>query len=140
MVLFHFSLSYAGELVAKEAVNYYNEAVKAQKAANFAVADINYQKTLLLDPNNSKWKKFITNNYGVMYAQQGNLEKAEASFNEVLKIDPNYQPAKLNLGYIYEKRRSRLESLEYWLKVLNIDLDQLKPKDFILEENPQETK
>ena len=101
-VLFYFSLSYAGELVSKEAVNYYNEGVKAQKAANFAAAEISYQKTLLIDPNNTKWQKFILNNWAVMYAQQGDLEKAEAAFNEVLEMDPNYEPAKLILGFIYK--------------------------------------
>lgn len=132
IILFFFNFSYAGELVSQEAVNYYNEGVKAQKADNFSAADIAYQKALLLDPYNPKWNKFIINNRGIMYAQSGDLEKAEASFNEVLKIDPNYQPAQFNLGLIYEKRRSRLESLEYWAKVF--ELDKLKPQDFIIEE------
>jgi tetratricopeptide (TPR) repeat protein len=97
---------------------------------------------LLVDPYNPDWKKFILNNQGIMYAQQGDLEKAEAAFNEALKIDPEYETAKLNLGFIYEQRRSRLESIEYWLKVLNIDLDKVKPKGFVVEEGQkkEETK
>lgn len=128
------NLSYAAELVSKEAVNYYNEGVKAQKAGNFAMAEINYQKTLLLDPYNTSWQKFIINNRGVMYARQGDLEKSEAAFDEALRIDPNYKPAQLNLGFIYETRRTKLESLEYWLKVLNINLTEVKPKGFVIEE------
>jgi Tfp pilus assembly protein PilF len=72
-----------------------------------------------------------------MYAQQGDLEKAEAAFNEVLEMDPNYEPAKLNLGFIYEQRRSELESIKYWLGVLKINLDEVKPKGFVIEEGPK---
>lgn len=134
MLLAFYNLTSAGELISKEAVNYYNEGVKAQKASNFDMAEIAYQKTLLLDPYNTNWQKFIINNRGVMYAKLGDLEKAEAAFNEALKIDPNYEPAKLNLGFIYEKRRSKLESIEYWLKILNINLEDAKPKGFVIEE------
>jgi len=134
VLLFYFSLAYAGELASQEAVNYYNEGVKAQKAANFAAADSAYQRVLLLDPYNPKWQKFILNNRAVIYAQQGDLEKAEAAFNDVLVMDPNYQPAKLNLGFIYEQRRSELESIKYWLGVLKINLDEVKPKGFVIEE------
>jgi len=134
MLLAFYNLASAGELISKEAVNHYNEGVNAQKASNFDMAEIAYQKTLLLDPYNTNWQKFIINNRGVIYAQLGDLEKAEAAFNEALKIDPNYEPAKLNLGFIYEKRRSKLESIEYWLKILNINLEEAKPKGFVIEE------
>lgn len=133
-LLLFFSLADAGELVSPEAVNYYHEGVKAQKAGNFAAAETCYQKVLLLDPYHTKWQKFILNNRAVMSAQQGDLEKAEAAFNEVLTMDPDYQPAKLSLGLIYEKRRSELESIKYWLNLLKIDLEAAKPKNFIIEE------
>ena len=126
--------AFAGELISKEAVNYYNEGVKLQKASNFAMADSLYQKTLLVDPYNSKWQKFILNNRGVMKAQQGSIEEAEILFNRSLQIDPEYLPSKLNLGFIYEQRRSELESIKYWLSVLNINLDDIKPKGFVLGE------
>jgi tetratricopeptide (TPR) repeat protein len=126
--------SFAGELISKEAVSYYNEGVKLQKASNFAMADSFYQKTLLVDPYNSKWQKFILNNRGAMKALQGSIEEAEILFRRSLQVDPSYLPAKLNLGFIYEKRRSELESIKYWLKVLNINLDDIKPKGFVLGE------
>jgi tetratricopeptide (TPR) repeat protein len=140
VLLMSCSLSFAGELTSKEAVNYFNDGVKAQKECKLQEAEMNYQKTILLDPSNRDLQKFIVNNRGVMYVQQGDLEKAEAAFNEVLKMDPNYRPAQLNLGFIYDKTRSRLESIEYWLKILNINLDELKPKDYILEESRQKSK
>ena len=125
---------FGGELISKEADDYYNEGLKLQKASNFMMADSFYGKTLLVDPYNNKWQKFILNNRGVMKAQQGEVEEAEVLFNKSLKIDPDYLPAKLNLGFIYEKRRSELESMRYWLKVLNINLDDVKPKGFVLGE------
>jgi tetratricopeptide (TPR) repeat protein len=136
-VLLFLGNSFAGELVSKEAVNYYNEGVKLQKASNFAMADSMYQKTLLVDPYNTKWQKFILNNRGVMKAQQGSIEEGEVFFERSLQVDPNYLPARLNLGFIYEQRRSELESIKYWLKVLNINLDDIKPKGFVLGETPE---
>jgi len=124
----------AGELVAQEAITYYKEGVKAQKGSNFEAADVSYKKCLLVDPSNRNWKKYIFNNYGIMYAKQGDMESAEKAFNEALKIDPDYLPAKLNLGFVYDKRRTELEAIKYWLKALNIDLNQVRPKDFVIED------
>ncbi|MFA5411297.1 MAG: tetratricopeptide repeat protein [Candidatus Omnitrophota bacterium] len=133
-LLLFFNLAYAGELTAQEAVNYYNEGVKAQRAGNFTMAESSYQKALFVDPYNRNWQKLILNNRAVIYAQQGDLEKAEAALYEVLEMDPDYRPAQLNLGFIYEQGRSELESIKYWLGVLNINLDEVKPKDFVIEE------
>jgi tetratricopeptide (TPR) repeat protein len=133
-VLFFAGNSFAGEVISKEAVNYYQEGLKLQKASNFAMADSFYQKTLLVDPYNSKWQKFILNNRGAMKAQQGSMDEAEILFKRSLQVDPAYLPAQLNLGFIYEQRRSELESIKYWLSVLNINLDDVKPKGFVLGE------
>ncbi len=137
--LFSFTYALSGEVVSKEAANYYAQGVKQQKGDNFIQADTFYQKTLLVDPSNLKWKRNILNNRGVMLAQQGFLDEAEESLLESLKIDPNYLPAKLNLGFIYEARRSELESITYWLKVLQINLDDVKPKGFVLGEPEPES-
>lgn len=136
---FSYNLSYAGELISKEAVNYFNEGVKAQKAANFSAAEISYNKTFLVDPYNLDWKKRILNNEGVMYLETGDMEKAEEFFNRALEIDPDYRFPKLNLGLIYEKHRTELESIKYWLKVLNIDLESIKPKNAIIDDLQQTT-
>jgi Tfp pilus assembly protein PilF len=82
----------------------------------------------------------IVNNRGVMFLTKGDMSGAEECFNNALSIDPNFKPAKLNLGFIYEKRRSELESIKYWLKTLNIDLESVKPKGYILSEIEPEVK
>lgn len=127
------------ELLVKEAGNYYKEGVSKQKSDDFEGANVAYQKILLLDPNNKDYQKYILNNTGLMYTKQGDLDKAEAYFNQALAIDPNYHNAQLNLGLIYDaKEKNRLTVIQYWLKVLNIDLDKLKPKGYILEEPKEE--
>ena len=123
----------AGELTSGEAKTFFDQAVSLQKSSNFEEADINYQRVLLFDPYNVNYQKYILNNRGIMFASLGDMDQAEALFKAALSIDPNYKPAQLNLGYIYENRRSRLESLEYWLKVLNINIDEMKPKAFVIE-------
>jgi len=126
--------AFSGELISKEAKGYYEEAVKAQKAGNFALAETNYTKTLLVDPYNTDWQKFILNNRGVMFAQAGDLDESEKLFKQALKIDPHYRTPQLNLGFIFEKRRTELESIKYWLKVLNIDIEKAKPKGLVIED------
>jgi len=128
-----YSLSYAGEMLADEAINYYNAGVRAQRAGDYETADASYQKALILN-NNDYWRKHITNNYGAIYAIQGDLKKAEELFNEALSMDPNFKPAQLNLGLIYDRKHDKLKAIEYWLKALDINLDELKPKQFVIEE------
>ncbi|MDD2688987.1 MAG: tetratricopeptide repeat protein [Candidatus Omnitrophica bacterium] len=129
-LLLFYNFSYGEELIAKEAVDYYNQGVKAQNGGDLSEADTFYQKTLIVDPNNLDWQKLILNNRGIMYAERGDLKNAEIAFNEALKIDPNFSTAMLNLGLVYEMRRTRLESLEYWAQVFR--LDEKKPKNFII--------
>lgn len=138
MLLLCYNPLYAQGLTAKEAVNYFNQAVKAQEEGNYSEAKVAYKKTALLDPYNPEWQKFIGNNMGIIYVQEGNLEQAEAAFDAVLNIDPDYQPAKLNLGLVYDLRRTRLESLEYWADLFN--WEEQKPRDFILEEQKESSK
>ncbi|MBM3245556.1 MAG: hypothetical protein FJZ15_07195 [Candidatus Omnitrophica bacterium] len=130
--------SFAGELIGLEAAKYFDEGVKAQKGGELESAIISYHKVLVVDPNNRDWQKYIANNLGVIYAQEGGYRIAEDYFNKALTIDPLFNTAKLNLGFIYDKQRSELESIKYWLKVLNIDLGAIKPKELIVQEVPTE--
>ncbi len=130
-VFFSINFSYAGELIAREAVNYYNEGVSEQERGNLYTADYAYHKAILLNLD-VIYLKSILNNYGVMYLQLEDLKNAENFFNQALGIDPDYRIAQLNLGLIYDKKDDKLKALEYWLKILNIDLNTIKPKNFII--------
>lgn len=122
------NVSYAQELAAKEAVVYYNEGVRAQKNGDFDSALKAYQKASIIS---SYYDKLITHNKAVMYAQSGDLKKAEELFNEVLALDPKNMPAKLNLGLIYDAKGDKYKALEYWAETFN--LEKHKPQAFIIE-------
>jgi tetratricopeptide (TPR) repeat protein len=82
-------------------------------------------------PKDPGYQKFILNNMGIIYALRSVIDRAEDGFKEALSMDPNYRPAQLNLGLIYEKKKDRIEALEYWAKIF--DKDGFKPKDFVVE-------
>jgi tetratricopeptide (TPR) repeat protein len=119
----------------QEAVNYFKEGVKAQKSGDFAKAQKEYAMTEIL---NTKYHKYILHNTGVMYAQRGMLKEAVEAFKEVLRFDPNYMPAKLNMGLIYDMQADKCKSLEYWNQIFNID--NAKPKNFVIDEGPKVVK
>jgi tetratricopeptide (TPR) repeat protein len=129
-LFFRFS-SAAEDLMRNSAIDYFNEGTNFQKAANFIEAESCYQKALLVGAYDRDLQRLVFNNMGVIYAKRGDFDTAEEFFNQALQIDPNYKLPQLNLGIIYESRRSRLESLEYWAKVF--DFEKLKPKDFVIE-------
>ena len=131
---FIFIRVYAGDIVAGEAKVYFLEGVQAQKNDNLEKAVADYTKARLVSKEDIEYQKYIINNMGAMYLRQGDVARAEAAFVEALTIDPDYEPAKLNLGIINEMRMSELDSLKYWIKVLDIDLDEIKPKGPILED------
>jgi Tfp pilus assembly protein PilF len=73
-----------------------------------------------------------------MYAHSGNLIKAEEKFKAALELDPDYRSAQLNLGLTYDRQKDRAKSTQYWLEISRIDLETLKPEDFITEGEQQE--
>ena len=137
LICLFISLSFLGDVYAegvmsKQADTFYDEALKLQEAYNFTGANALYQKILYIDPTNSKWPVLILNNRGVMFAQQDDLVSAELFFLKALEVDPKSIPPKFNLGLIYEKQGKELESIKYWLKASNIDLDKIRPSGYVL--------
>ena len=95
-------IGYATELMSEEAINYYNQAVKAQKMRSYYQAQTGYHKAIIVDQD-TKYKKFIFNNLGVIHAESGDVAKAEVAFREALKLDPDYKTAGSNLALLYLK-------------------------------------
>lgn len=121
---------FAGEMIASQAYEHFNEGVREQAKGNVIAAETAYNRAMLMDPNNPEYRKFVLNNMGVVYAQQGDFDQAAAAFRQVLEMDPAYKPAQLNLGLVYDLKMDRLSSLEYWAAIFK--LEALKPKDFTL--------
>ena len=90
----------ASELLIQEALNYYNAGVKAQEWDDFAGAEINYQKAVLID---RRLEKFVFNNFGVMFAKRGLFQEAELAFSQALSIEPDYKTAISNIFLLYQK-------------------------------------
>jgi TolA-binding protein len=67
--------------------------------------------------------EIILNNEGIKYARLGEWNKAEETFKNILKQYPDYRPAKLNLGLVYNKSRSKREAVNYWLTLFNHNLE-----------------
>ncbi len=123
----------ATEMLTAEALQYYNEGVRMQQKGNYVAAEIAYRKFIMLSPKDMEHRKRIINNIGVMYTRMGQIDKAEEAFREVLQLQPDYMPAKLNLGLVYELKGQEMRALQYWARLF--ELDKMKPKDFVLSED-----
>ncbi|MCF7887206.1 MAG: tetratricopeptide repeat protein [Candidatus Omnitrophica bacterium] len=130
--LFTFSC-YAGELMYPEAYSRYNEGVAAQQKGRFAEAITYYNTALLYAPANQQLQKFVANNIGAGYCDQGRLNQAERYLRKALRIDPKYKNALMNLGILYDMKGKHSIALEYWLKAFTPNLDELKAKMPVIE-------
>jgi Flp pilus assembly protein TadD len=67
----------------------------------FQEAEQEYEKILLLDPNNAT----AHNDFGVALSRLGKLDEAIEHFKEALKIRPDYKLAKTNLDIILAEKQ-----------------------------------
>jgi tetratricopeptide (TPR) repeat protein len=127
--------SFAAEKFSTEqAFNFLYEGVREQRNGEIDRAKSLYQKALVLNPDNQVLLKYVLNNMGSVSLKSGNMQEAEEFFLKALKIDPQYLPAKINMGFVYDTTRDELTAIKYWLSVLNMDLRNLKPKDCIVDD------
>lgn len=126
----------AGDIVGQEAARYFAEGVQLQKDGNLAAAEISYQKVLLISPKSYEYRKYILNNTGLIYIQNKHFDKAEQVFNEAIRLDHEYMPARLNLGLVYEQRGEKEKAFRYWMEIFDLykKLEEMKPKYFIMSE------
>jgi chromosome segregation ATPase len=92
--------------------------ITALKPQNF-ISDYSGEEAFLKDCLTDLCKKIKLNISGIGYAQKGDFLLAEDCFREALKIDPSFKPAKMNLGFVYEKTRSNREAADYWREILS---------------------
>ncbi|HOU36473.1 MAG TPA: tetratricopeptide repeat protein [Candidatus Omnitrophota bacterium] len=119
-VLILAGVSHAGKLVEEEGANYYNEGVKAQRAGVFDTAIVAYQKAMVIGLDAANYRKFVYNNVGVIYAEKGEMDQAEAMFLEALKLDPEYKAVNFNLAVLYMKQGLCNKAMIYLTKSYNI--------------------
>jgi Flp pilus assembly protein TadD len=56
------------------------------------------------------------NNLGIIYEQEGKLNKAEEMYIRAITVDSGYVPAYSNLALFNEDKGDKKKALEYWRK------------------------
>lgn len=98
-----------------------NDDIRAQFAKGVAYAEANQREeaiavfTQMIETHPTLPEPY--NNLAVIYADQGNYEKAQKLLERVIKIRPDYATAQENLGDIYLKRAA-----EAYGKTLQLDV------------------
>jgi len=80
----------------KEAVRFFTDGVRYQRAGRFAQAIEEYEKAIATDPSNLE----ALNNLGVLLKETGRLDQAADAFQRALALDPKYEKALNNLGVV----------------------------------------
>lgn len=128
VVLLLLSLSqsaFSADLLSMDAKTYYQKAYQDYQNGDNESAVKSYQKAMLLDAN---YQKDSLNNIGVIFGRMGFFEKAEQSFRAALQADPDYLPAKINLGLLYEKNGLGLQANRWWVDCFAVA--KMKPEIF----------
>jgi len=76
-----------------------------------------WRKTLTISPDNIN----VRNNLGVIYFEEGNINKAIEEFDKVISINPQYVGAYDNLAVAYMKMGEKEKAMTIWKKALEID-------------------
>ncbi|MBU1124842.1 MAG: tetratricopeptide repeat protein [Candidatus Omnitrophica bacterium] len=91
-----------------------------------------YQQVIPFNYKDPEFQKFILNNMGVIYIKRNDLSAAELLFKQALQLDPDYKPALLNLGLLYDGRRDKARALESWARAFDLELD--KPQKYVMKD------
>jgi len=134
VVLLLAGVSHAGKLIEEEGANYYNEGVRIQRSGNLEDAIVAYQKAMVVGLDAANYRKFIYNNVGVIYAEKGNMDQAEAMFLEALKLDPQYKAANFNIAILYMRQGLCNKAMVYLTKSYNISGDFVIEQEFMSSE------
>ena len=91
---------------------------EAYKADGRLVDALNlYKIWIACTPSDVKFVAFF--NWGVLLADQNDLESAELAYRQSLKLKPGLHQARINLGLTLERKGKTQESLQLWAEVAN---------------------
>lgn len=100
------------EPLLESAKDYYQKGVRAQAESNTQEAIKNLIRATQL---NNKYAAAY-NSLGIIYEQDGKVDKAEQMYLKAVASDPRYCPAYSNLALFNEARQDFAKALEYWRK------------------------
>ncbi|MGV2826848.1 photosystem I assembly protein Ycf3 [Myxosarcina sp. GI1(2024)] len=128
---------------AKEAFAYYRDGMSAQADGEYAEALENYQEALTLeeDPND---RSYILYNMGLIYASNGELDKALELYNQSIELNPRMPQSLNNVAVIYHHQGDKAKeagnideaeafydkAAEYWKQAV-----RLAPNNYMEAQN-----
>ncbi len=124
---------YAQSAAQGEAQLYFNEGVSAQQSGDADGAYTLYQKTIYINP---AYKKFVLNNWGVYWAEEGDYAQAELFLKQAVDLDPRYVLAINNLSLVYMKLsqfHERKKDIHEAFRYLKLASDLFSSQQFALE-------
>jgi tetratricopeptide (TPR) repeat protein len=109
---------------AKEAFAYYRDGMSAQGDGEYAEALENYEEALTLEEDSND-RSYILYNMGLIYASNGNIDKAIELYIEAIDLNPRMPQALNNIAVIYHYEGEKAESFydkaaEYWKQAIRI--------------------
>ena len=100
-----------------DAKDLYDRARRFQKSGRLREARRFYQKALTLDPQNIH----AVNNIGVTYLQERNFTEARKSFEDAMRLQPDYVDPYYNLACLYAIQGDTKKGLDYLRKAVSLD-------------------
>ena len=95
----------------------YDRARRFQKSGRSREARRFYQKALTLDPQNIH----AVNNIGVTFLQERNFTEARKSFEEAMRLQPDYVDPYYNLACLYAIQGKTKMGLDYLKRAISLD-------------------
>jgi tetratricopeptide (TPR) repeat protein len=94
-----------------------NQSMQSISARNFKAAELYLNQAVKLDPKNTHAHRFL----GVVFAQQGQWEKALDSFKKSIKADPKNAIAYSNIGNVFLELKQYEEAIENYEKAISLN-------------------
>lgn len=100
-----------------DAKDLYDRARRFQKSGRSREARRLYQRTLALDPHNVH----AVNNIGVTFLQERNFIQARKSFEDAMRLQPDYVDPYYNLACLYAIQGDTIKGLAYLRRAVSLD-------------------
>ena len=101
-----------------DAKDLYDRARRFQKSGRSREARRLYQRTLTLDPHNVH----AVNNIGVTFLQERNFTEARKSFEDAMRLQPDYVDPYYNLACLYAIQGDTKNGLDYLRRAVSLDV------------------
>jgi Flp pilus assembly protein TadD len=102
---------------AVDAKEFYDRARQFHKSGRSREARSFYRRALALDPQNVR----AVNNIGVTFLQERNFTEARRSFEDAVRLEPDYIDPYYNLACLYAIQGDTKRGLDYLRRAVSLD-------------------